>query len=137
MAMSQDSLNAIKIPETATAKTFGHYLTSLSACPSLRGGRRDTSSSDSDVLYSDDSLNRRSSQGSQRRPGLIFEREMPNSKIICGNPNRQLWMLPVTFKSKKCQQPCMLPVEREKGSPNLFDCLKAHRSKINPEIRVK
>ena len=51
---------------------------------------------------------------------------------MCGNPNRQLWMLLVTFESKMCRQLGMLLVEREKGLPNLFTFVKGHCSKINP-----
>ena len=42
-------------------------------------------------------------------------------------------MLPVTFKSKRFRQLCMLLVEREKGLPNLFIFVKAQCSKTNPE----
>ena len=63
------------------------------------------------------------SQVSEKKPvilysGFIFEREMRNSLIICGNPKRQLWMLPVAFRSKKSWQLPMQPIKKNKGRHN-------------------
>jgi len=34
------------------------------------------------------------------RTGIIFEQELRNSLFICGNPDRQMWMLLVAKKQK-------------------------------------
>ena len=70
----------------------------------------------------------------EEKAGFIFEREMRNSLFICGNPKRQLWMLPVDFRSKKSRQLPMQPVKRKKGCHKQTVGVKAHCSKINPAL---